>query len=295
MNRAVAQPKPRPPRIEAQWYRPPAVGNADATWPIVSAMQSVSALHTGRPMPMPAPPTLQEPIWNDVMPPAMMQMIENEIAKLEKPPSCAAAPARSPCCGRLHVVGDHALHAARRGVCARPDVPLRLTAHERSPFVTGLARGRRSPFGPRQDRRVSPMSAPPRGLARTHAAYMGARGPAQGCARAPLLPSSPMAASTIPPLSRRRALLGLAALAAPSCRRGTSPPGAGGGGPVGLEGSPVRARLRGRRPAARAAPRARGRAGAAAARRAARARRGGAGPRGRRARSGATTTASTRP
>ncbi|WP_437854151.1 alpha/beta hydrolase [Sorangium sp. So ce363] len=33
-----------------------------------------------------------------------------------------------------------------------------------------------------------------------------------------------MAATTIPPLSRRRALLGLAALAAPSCRRGTSPP-----------------------------------------------------------------------
>lgn len=53
---------------------------------------------------------------------------------------------------------------------------------------------------------------------------MGARGPAQGCARAPLLPSPPMAATTIPPLSRRRALLGLAALAAPSCRRGTSPP-----------------------------------------------------------------------
>ena len=53
---------------------------------------------------------------------------------------------------------------------------------------------------------------------------MGACGSAQARARATLLTSPPMAATTIFPLSRRRALLGLAALAAPSCRCGTSPP-----------------------------------------------------------------------
>ena len=36
-------------------------------------------------MPTDAPPAALNPTWNDVMPPAMMQMIENEIAKFEKP------------------------------------------------------------------------------------------------------------------------------------------------------------------------------------------------------------------
>src|SRR3982751_5583644 len=40
LNQAVAQPQPRPPRIDAQWYRPPAVGKAEATWPIVAATAS---------------------------------------------------------------------------------------------------------------------------------------------------------------------------------------------------------------------------------------------------------------
>ena len=32
-----------------------------------------------------APPTVQKPTWNEVIPPARMQMIEREIAKFEKP------------------------------------------------------------------------------------------------------------------------------------------------------------------------------------------------------------------
>jgi hypothetical protein len=40
---------------------------------------------SGQPMPMEAPPAALNPAWNDVIPPAMMQMIENEIAKFEKP------------------------------------------------------------------------------------------------------------------------------------------------------------------------------------------------------------------
>src|SRR5947209_3821063 len=35
LNHAVAHPHPRPPRVAAQWYSPPAVGNADAIWPMV--------------------------------------------------------------------------------------------------------------------------------------------------------------------------------------------------------------------------------------------------------------------
>src|SRR5215472_464673 len=37
LNHAVVQPQPRPPRIDAQWYSPPAVGNADAICAIVAA------------------------------------------------------------------------------------------------------------------------------------------------------------------------------------------------------------------------------------------------------------------
>lgn len=32
-----------------------------------------------------APPALLKPTWNDVMPPARMQMIESEMAKFENP------------------------------------------------------------------------------------------------------------------------------------------------------------------------------------------------------------------
>ena len=86
LNHAVAQPQPRPPRIAAQWYSPPAVGNADATCPIVAATHSENRHTSGQPRPIAAPPTEQNPTWNDVIPPARMQMIDSEMAKFENPP-----------------------------------------------------------------------------------------------------------------------------------------------------------------------------------------------------------------
>ena len=41
-------------------------------------------------MPMAAPPTEQNPTWNDVTPPARMQMMESEMAKFENPPRTRA-------------------------------------------------------------------------------------------------------------------------------------------------------------------------------------------------------------
>jgi hypothetical protein len=35
---------------------------------------------SGHPYPIEAPPTLQNPKWNDVIPPARMQIIDSEIA-----------------------------------------------------------------------------------------------------------------------------------------------------------------------------------------------------------------------
>src|SRR5437868_10435780 len=86
LNQAVAQPQPRPPRMAAQWYSPPAVGNADATWPIVSATSSENRQHSGQPNPTAAPPTLHRPTWNDVTPPARMQTTDSEMAKFENAP-----------------------------------------------------------------------------------------------------------------------------------------------------------------------------------------------------------------
>src|SRR5437868_15424829 len=85
LNQAVAQPQPRPPRIAAQWYSPPAVGNADATWAIVNATTSEKRHTSGQPSPIAAPPTPQKPMWNEVTPPARMQMMDSDRAKLEKP------------------------------------------------------------------------------------------------------------------------------------------------------------------------------------------------------------------
>ena len=84
LNQAVTQPQARPPRMEPQWYRPPAVGKADATWAMVAATVSENRQTSGQPSPMPAPPAPPSPTWNEVIPPARMQMIDSEMAKLEK-------------------------------------------------------------------------------------------------------------------------------------------------------------------------------------------------------------------
>jgi hypothetical protein len=59
-----------------------------------SATITENATPSGQTTPAAAPPTALTPSCSDVMPPARMQMIEKEIAKLEKPPmrrssSCA--------------------------------------------------------------------------------------------------------------------------------------------------------------------------------------------------------------
>ncbi len=47
---------------------------------MVSATASESRHESGQPTPMAAPPTLQKPTWNEVIPPARMQMMESESA-----------------------------------------------------------------------------------------------------------------------------------------------------------------------------------------------------------------------
>src|SRR3982751_22416 len=56
LNHAVIQPQPRPPRVAAQWYSPPAVGNADAIWPIVAATHRANRTTSGHPSPIHGPP-----------------------------------------------------------------------------------------------------------------------------------------------------------------------------------------------------------------------------------------------
>ena len=52
---------------------------------MAAATISEKAQESGQPMPMEAPPAALKPSWKEVMPPARMQMMENEMAKLEKP------------------------------------------------------------------------------------------------------------------------------------------------------------------------------------------------------------------
>src|SRR5262245_809143 len=106
LNHAVTQPHPRPPRIAAQWYSPPAVGNAEAICPIVAATHSENRHTRGHASPIDAPPTEQNPNWNDVMPPARMQMMESEMAKFENPPSTRASSCAYPNLCRVRTSSD---------------------------------------------------------------------------------------------------------------------------------------------------------------------------------------------
>jgi hypothetical protein len=53
---------------------------------MVAATASEKRHTSGQPRPKAAPPTLESPWWNEVTPPARMQMIDIEIAKLENAP-----------------------------------------------------------------------------------------------------------------------------------------------------------------------------------------------------------------
>src|SRR5436190_16543577 len=85
LNQAAAQPQPLPPRMQLQWYSPPAVGNAEAICAMHKATTKQNPTPTGQTIPAAAPPTAQKPSCRDVIPPARMQMMEKEMAKLENP------------------------------------------------------------------------------------------------------------------------------------------------------------------------------------------------------------------
>ena len=80
LNQAVVQPQPRPPRMVAQWYRPPAVGYREASCPMVAATAMEKQTMSGQPTPMAAPPTLESASGNEVAPPARIPMIDREMA-----------------------------------------------------------------------------------------------------------------------------------------------------------------------------------------------------------------------
>src|SRR5271155_3024260 len=84
LNQAVRQPVNRLPRIEPQWYSPPADGKADAICAIAKPKQAESITLSGQLRPIAAPPTPLVAWAIEVMPPARMQIMENEIAKFEK-------------------------------------------------------------------------------------------------------------------------------------------------------------------------------------------------------------------
>src|SRR5215212_8752354 len=85
LNQAVSQPQNFPPRIEPQWYKPPAVGYAEAICPMLKATNRLNRPPTNQPTNAPPPPVELKAAANEEIPPARMQMIENEIAKFENP------------------------------------------------------------------------------------------------------------------------------------------------------------------------------------------------------------------
>src|SRR4051794_11692829 len=85
LNQAVSQPVKRLPSIEPQWYRPPAVGKAEAICAMASPKVPDMNTPSGQPSPSAAPPAPEVACAKELTAPARMQMIEKEMAKLEKP------------------------------------------------------------------------------------------------------------------------------------------------------------------------------------------------------------------
>ena len=71
------------PRIEPQWYRPPAVGYAEEICASASAKSPEMTTPRGQPIPIAAPPAPEVACPSELIPPDTMQMIEKEMAKLE--------------------------------------------------------------------------------------------------------------------------------------------------------------------------------------------------------------------
>ncbi len=64
---------------------PPEVGNADTSSDMQKPMSRMNPAMIGQPQAIAAGPPLFQPTPNVVKQPAKIEMIENEIAKLEKP------------------------------------------------------------------------------------------------------------------------------------------------------------------------------------------------------------------
>src|SRR5207249_1152409 len=92
-NHAVSQAHPLPPRRNAQKYRPPAVGYADASSAMLAATASVKKLTTGQPTVLTIGPASFSPYPYRRIAPVRIEMIEKLTAKLEKPPI-----SRKSCC-----------------------------------------------------------------------------------------------------------------------------------------------------------------------------------------------------
>src|SRR5262245_10312044 len=86
LNHAVNQPHPLPPSSEDQWYIAPAVGRLEASSAMLIATVSVKKVTSGQPKAISAGPPIVSPWPYSVTAPVSIEMIENEIAKLEKPP-----------------------------------------------------------------------------------------------------------------------------------------------------------------------------------------------------------------
>ena len=80
------QPHAGPPSLEAQKYRAPAVGIAEAISPIAMATSTQKAPTSSQPQVMATGPPLLKARKYDVRHPARIEMIVKEMAKFENPP-----------------------------------------------------------------------------------------------------------------------------------------------------------------------------------------------------------------
>src|SRR5690242_7610987 len=93
-SHAVVHAQVFPPSRNAQKYKPPAVGYAEAISAIDAATASVSTLTRGQPTEFTIGPANFSPYPYNSTAPVRIEMIENETAKFENPPisrkSCCA-------------------------------------------------------------------------------------------------------------------------------------------------------------------------------------------------------------
>src|SRR5437870_13249238 len=93
-SQAVNHAQVGPPSSADQWYIPPEVGKAEHSSAMLRVTSRVPAVASGQPSVISSGPPMVKPYPNRVTAPVRMEMMENEIAKLENPPmlrnsSCA--------------------------------------------------------------------------------------------------------------------------------------------------------------------------------------------------------------